>query len=84
MLLYLYFLTVCIFQSRRIACFRPDVLPAGKNETGNTQLRHTQGNSEILTNQPERKNAGNAVCGHPVCRILVFAAMDINAAHVRH
>ncbi len=78
------FLTICLFRRRRIACFRPDVLPAGKNGTENGHLPHTQLDSEILTNQPVRKSAGNAAYGHPVCRISVFVASGINAARDGH
>ncbi|WP_300646534.1 hypothetical protein [uncultured Bacteroides sp.] len=79
-----HFLTICIFRRRRIACFRPDVLPAGKNGTENAHPPHTQHDSEILTNQPAWKSAGNALCGHPVCRISVFVARNINAARDGH
>ncbi|WP_294618818.1 hypothetical protein [uncultured Bacteroides sp.] len=77
-------MTICIFQLLRIACFRPDVLPVGKNGTKNIHLPHYQYDSEILTNQPAQKSAGNALYGHPVCRILVFQPMDINAARDGH
>ncbi|WP_301004294.1 hypothetical protein, partial [uncultured Bacteroides sp.] len=65
---------------RRIACFRPDVPPAGKNETANAYLAHIQRDSEILTNQPARKSTGNALYEHPVGPISVSVARDINAA----
>ncbi len=77
-------MTICISQLRRIACFRPDVLPVGKNETKNAYPIHSQRNSEILTNQPARKNAGNAAYGHPVSRMQASVARDINAARDEH
>ncbi len=78
------FLTICISRYRRIGCFRPYVLPAGKNGTENAHLPGNQRNSEIFTNKPERKNIENAACGHPVSRILPSVARDINIARDRH
>ena len=77
-------MTICIFQLRRIACFRPDVLPVEKNGTENAHLSENQCNSEILTNQPEEKNTENAAYGHPVSQISVSFASDINIARDRH
>ena len=78
------FLTICIFRRLRIVYFRPKVRLVGKNERGNTYLAHIQRDSEILTNQPARKGVGNALCEHPVCRISVFVAMEINAVRDGH
>ena len=79
-----HFLTICISSRRRIVFFRPYALPAEKNETECTYLTGSQPDSEIFTNQPAGKSAGNAACGHPVCRISVFMAKDINAARDGH
>ena len=77
-------MTICIFQLLRIACFRPDVLPVGKNETGNAYLVHTQFDSEILTNQLARKNAGNALRGYPVSRMQASETRDISVCREEH
>ncbi|WP_300647418.1 hypothetical protein, partial [uncultured Bacteroides sp.] len=65
-------------------CFRPCVLPAEKNETENAHLADSQRNSEMFTNKPEGKNAGNAVCGHPVFRISTSFASGIDIAREGH
>ena len=57
-------LTVCIFKSSRIACLRTNGRPVGKNGTENVHVTHNQGDSEIITKQPERKYAGNHPSGH--------------------
>ena len=77
-------LTICISRCRRIACFRPDVLPVGKNGTENAYPVHPQCDSEILTNQPACKNTGNTLRGHPVSRMQASVAKDISVCHEEH
>ncbi len=84
LLLLLCFLTICIFRRLRIGCFRPCVLPVGKNETQNVYLASIQEDIEILTNQPAENAAGNAVCRRPVFRILASVGRNINVCREGH
>ncbi len=77
-------MTICIFQLRRIACFRPDVLPVGKNEMENAYVIHSQSDSEILTNQPAWENAGSAVHGRSVFRMRASVARNTTVYHEKH